>query len=95
MAFDKESKRKLLPLISAERFIKINLLIYIYYFSSEIFCYAKMENFFQKLISKNLHSDIMDFHLQQICSCEAMGKGVCITRVGIGRNYIACKIVRC
>ena len=92
MTFDKESKRKLLPLISAERFIEINLLIYIYYFSSEIFCYAKMENF---LISKNLHSDIMDFHLQQICSCEAMGKDVCITRVGIGRNYITCKIVRC
>ena len=37
---------------------------------------------------KKLHSDIMDFQLQQMYSCEVLTKGVCITRVqGTGRNY--------
>ena len=43
-----------------------------------------MKNF---LISKKLHLDIMDFQLQQMYSCEAVGKGVCIIRIGTGRNY--------
>ena len=39
------------------------------------------------LISKKLHSDILDFQLQQMYSYEVTGKGVCITRMGTGRNY--------
>ena len=38
-----------------------------------------------KWISKKLHADIMDFQLRQIYEVE--GKGVCITRMGTGRNY--------
>ena len=41
-----------------------------------------------KWISKKLHSDIMDFQSQQIYSYdEVVGEGVCITRMGTGRNY--------
>ena len=40
-----------------------------------------------KWISKKLYVDIMDFELQQIYSYEVVGKGVCITRMGIGRTY--------
>ena len=36
---------------------------------------------------KKLHSDIMDFQLQKMYSCQVVGKGVCITRMGTGRNY--------
>ena len=43
-----------------------------------------MQNFFD---FKKLHSDIMDFQLQQMYSGEVVGKGVCITRMGTGRNY--------
>ena len=43
-----------------------------------------MEKFF---ISKKFHLDIMDFQLQQMYSGEVVGKGVCITRMGTGRNY--------
>ena len=38
-------------------------------------------------ISKKIHLDIMDFQLQQMYSGEVVGKGVCITRMGTGRNY--------
>ena len=38
-------------------------------------------------ISKKLHSDIMDFQLQQIYPSDVLGKGVCITQMGKGRNY--------
>ena len=43
-----------------------------------------MEKYF---ISKKIHLDIMDFQLQQMYSGEVVGKGVCITRMGTGRNY--------
>ena len=43
-----------------------------------------MENFF---ISKKIHLDVIDFQLQQMYSVEVAGKGVCITRMGAGRNY--------
>ena len=36
---------------------------------------------------ENLHSDIIEIQLQEIHSCKTVGKGVCITRVGKGRNY--------
>ena len=45
-----------------------------------------MENF---LISKKLHSDIMDLQLQQMYSCEVVGKGVCITRMVQAENNVA------
>ena len=35
------------------------------------------------LISKNLHSDVMDFPLQQMYSCDVVGKGVCIARMSV------------
>ena len=35
---------------------------------------------------KKLHSDIIDFQLQQMYSCEVVGKGVCIARMSKG-NY--------
>ena len=41
------------------------------------------------LISKKFHSDIMEFQLQQMHSCDNMGKGVCITRICTCRNYSA------
>ena len=47
------------------------------------------------LISKTLHSDIMDFLLKWMYSCETVGKGVCITRIDIGRNYSAQTISQC
>ena len=40
-----------------------------------------------KWISKKFHPDIMDFQLQQKYSYEVVGKVVCITRIGTGRNY--------
>ena len=40
----------------------------------------------RKWISKKLHLDIMDFQLQQMCFCEVVGKDVCITRMGTGKN---------
>ena len=40
-----------------------------------------------KWIFKKLYSDIMDFQLQQIYSYDVVGKAVCITRMGTGRNY--------
>ena len=46
-------------------------------------------------ISKKLHSDIMDFQLPSIHSCETVGKGVCIARMDIGRNNIAYTIIQC
>ena len=33
------------------------------------------------LISKEPDSNIMDFQLQQIHSCESVGQGVCITKM--------------
>ena len=39
-----------------------------------------MKNF---LISKKLHSDIIDFPLQQMFSCDVVGKGVCIARMSV------------
>ena len=42
-----------------------------------------MKNF---LILKELHADIIDFQLQQMFSCEVVGKGLCITGMGTGRN---------
>ena len=56
-AFDKESKKKLLSLISANSFIKNNLYIWLLSWN---FLYVWMENF---SISKDLHSD-KDFLLQ-------------------------------
>ena len=35
------------------------------------------------LISNKLHSDVMDFQLH---SCETVGIGICITRMGTSRN---------
>ena len=62
--------------ISADNFIKNKIA---YDFRNEIM---------SKWISKKLHSDIMDFQLQQIYSYdEVVGEGVCITRMGTGRNY--------
>ena len=43
--------------------------------------------FISKWISKKPHSNITDLQLQQIYSGEVVGKGVCITRMGTGRNY--------
>ena len=40
----------------------------------------------KNFISKKLHSDIMSFQLQQMYSCEVVGKGSCIIRMGAGRN---------
>ena len=63
LAFDKESKRKLLSLISSrDSFLKNNL--YIWPLSWNFF-YTFMENF---LISKKLHSDVMDSQLQYMYS---------------------------
>ena len=42
-----------------------------------------MENF---LVSKKPHLDIIYFQLQWMYSCEAVGKGVCITRIGTGQK---------
>ena len=44
-----------------------------------------MENF---LILKKLHSDNMEFQLQQMYNCETVGKDVCIIGMVTGRNYI-------
>ena len=41
------------------------------------------------LISKKFRSDIMEFQLQQMHSCENMVKGVCITRINTCGNYSA------
>ena len=41
----------------------------------------------QFLIAKHRYSDIMDFQLQWMRSCETVGKGICITRMGTGRNW--------
>ena len=51
-----------------------------------------MENF---LISKKLHSDIMDFPSQYMYSCEVVRKGVCITRIGTSRNYSTYTSIQC
>ena len=61
--------------ISADSFIKSKIA---FDFRNEIM---------SKWISKRFHSDIMDFQFQQIYSCETVGKGVCITRIGTDRNY--------
>ena len=60
--------------ISADSFIKNRIA---YNFRVEIMF---------KWVSKKLHSDIMDFWLQQMYSCDVVGKGVCIARMGTGRN---------
>ena len=36
---------------------------------------------------KFLLLDIMDFQLQNMYSWETVGKGVCIPKMGTGRNY--------
>ena len=38
---------------------------------------------------------IMGFELQQIHSCETVGKGVCVTRMSAGRNNSAFTIIQC
>ena len=77
MAFNKESKRKLLSLISANSFIKkINIPMTL----GLKFLLCLNENFF---ISKNLHSNMV-FQSQ---SCETVSKVVCITRMGTDKNY--------
>ena len=45
-------------------------------------------------LKKKLHSD-MSFQLQKMYSCEVVGKGVCITRMGAGRNYSTNTIIQC
>ena len=56
-------------------------------FSKNKIAYDIRNEIMAKWSSKKLHSDIMDFQLQQIYSYEVVGKGVCITRMGAGRNY--------
>ena len=63
--------------MSADSFIK-NKIAYGYDFRNEIM---------SKWISKKLHSDIMGFQLQLIYSCEVVGKGICIKKIGTARNY--------
>ena len=36
---------------------------------------------------KKNYGDNMDFQLQQMYSYEVVGKGVCIARMGAGKNY--------
>ena len=40
-------------------------------------------------------SNIMDFQLQQMHSCESVGEGVCITKTGTGRNCNTYTIIQC
>ena len=37
----------------------------------------------------------MDFQLQYMHSCEIVGKGICITRMGTGENCSEYAIIQC
>ena len=50
---------------------------------------------FQKKTNNNNHSDVIGFQLQQICSCETVGKGICITRMGTDTNCSGYTIIQC
>ena len=67
--------------ISGDSFIKNNIA---YDFRVKISLMSKWKTF---LISKKLYSDIIDFQLQQMSSCEVVGKGVSIARMSRCRNY--------
>ena len=62
----------------------LKIVIWSMTFGLKFICNVWMKNF---LISKKLHSD-NNFQLQQMYSCEVLGKGVCIARMNTGRNYI-------
>ena len=43
---------------------------------------------------KKLYSD-MYFQLQQMYSCETVGKGACLARIGGSKNYSANTMIQC
>ena len=72
LAFDKQSYRKLVSLISADSFIKNNLLIY-----NNFRVEKSLKNFFRYYG----FSGVINVF------CETVGKCVCITRTATDRHY--------